>query len=146
MAHGLPDKVRRLAGMAADARLSDAAYRVASALLLHFHNTTTGRCYPSLQQVAEASAKHKATVIRALKHLKALGYVQIERSSGGRYRRHNYTFFPSETVAPDDHLEHQNGRTRRPFDDQETVAPSERNGRTQCKKRSHGATRINHMN
>ena len=46
-------KVKRGAAMVTDARLTDAEVRVGLALLLYFHNTATGRCFPSYPQIAE---------------------------------------------------------------------------------------------
>jgi hypothetical protein len=91
--------------MAGDERLSDAAFRVAVAEVLHFHNTKTGQCNPSTARIAEASTKHRATVIEANKKLAALGYMDIAQSNGGRNRRNKYSFDFTKTVGTDDSLE-----------------------------------------
>jgi Helix-turn-helix domain len=97
----LVEKVKRADAILADPRLTHAEKCVGLTLLLHFHNTKTGKCHPSLRQQAEASGANKDTVINALKKLKALGHLDFEENAGGRQVRNSYTF---KTVGSDDPL------------------------------------------
>jgi hypothetical protein len=87
----LLDKVEAITALAADKRLTDAQFRAAVTLLLKFHNSGTGLCYPSLRQWGEASCLGRSTVSEAATKLRAIGVIDFEASSGGRNRRNAYS-------------------------------------------------------
>ena len=66
-------------------------FKVAYALLLHFHNSQTGSCFPSYRQLAEASGTSRATACAAINTLKKLGVVDFDPSNGGRNKRNSYS-------------------------------------------------------
>lgn len=111
--YGLPGKVQTVIELCKDTALSDAQFRVAFALVLKFHNTKTGECFPSYGQLASASGKSESTTRRTTEKLKAIGVIEFERSNGGRNHRNSYVLkrvsgadpLPDETVAPADPLE-----------------------------------------
>ena len=78
--------------MCLDRLLTHADCRVAIAMLLYFHNSTSGALYPSRRQVAELLDMKVKTVRRATEKMKALKYLDYERGSGGRSRHNNYVF------------------------------------------------------
>src|SRR5262245_19957328 len=86
----LADKVKLVDALNSEPYLSAAQFKVACALILHFHNTKTGECYPSLEQLADASHVTRRTVIDALRKMQELGYLSIEQSDGGRRKRNRY--------------------------------------------------------
>jgi hypothetical protein len=90
-------KVELVTRLCADSRLSGDQARVAVALILHFHNTGNGACFPSMTQLAEASCTTKRTVQRAIAVLEAMGVLTVDRTDGGRNRRNTYFI---ETVSP----------------------------------------------
>jgi hypothetical protein len=53
--------------------ITHAAQRVLSALLWAFHNSRTGRCFPSYERIAEAAGVARSTVAEALKALEFAG-------------------------------------------------------------------------
>ena len=69
----LVDKVELAVQLCNDGRLSGDQFRVALALLFRFHNTTTGDCFPSFNQLAEVSCVSRRTVVRAVQALEAMG-------------------------------------------------------------------------
>jgi hypothetical protein len=71
--------------------LSDGEFRVAVALILYFHNTLSGECFPSIRQLAEASNTSHGTASRAVHRLKAIGVLSLIQSNGGRCQRNTYT-------------------------------------------------------
>jgi hypothetical protein len=87
----LLDKVELVTTLAADKRITDAQFRAAVTLLLKFHNSGTGLCYPSLRQWADASTLGRSTVSEAASKLRDIGVIAFEASSGGRNRRNAYT-------------------------------------------------------
>ena len=80
-----------------DPRLTANQLRVALTLLLHFHNTRSGACFPSYQQLANASCTSKTTAKRTTKKLKEMGVIDFPSNMGGRSRRNFYVF---KTVSP----------------------------------------------
>jgi DNA-binding transcriptional MocR family regulator len=84
-------KVDLVTKLAADKRLTDAQFRAAVTLLLKFHNSRTGLCYPSLRQWADASTLGRSTVSEAASRLRDIGVIAFEASSGGRNKRNAYT-------------------------------------------------------
>jgi hypothetical protein len=87
----IQSKVDLITNLAADKRLTDAQFRAAVALILKFHNSTNGACYPSLRQWADASTLGRSTVSEAASRLRDLGVIAFDASSGGRNRRNSYT-------------------------------------------------------
>lgn len=71
-------------------RMSGDQYKVAAALLLYFHNTGTGNCFPSYRQLATASGTSPATAVAAIKWLEREGWIAVQRSDGGRNKRNTY--------------------------------------------------------
>ena len=69
----LADKVQLVTALARE--LTGDQFKVAHALLLRFHNSQTGKCYPSYRQLAEVTGTSPPTAVAALKNLKALGVV-----------------------------------------------------------------------
>lgn len=86
----LKEKVALFNAINRDPRFTPAECNVAGALILYFHNTTTGACYPSYAKLAERSLTSKSTAKRTTKKLQDLGYIEIERSNGGCNRRNRY--------------------------------------------------------
>ena len=103
---GLIGKVKLAATLCGDQRLSAKQFRVAIALVLYFHNTGTGKCFPSYRQLADASCTSKTTAMRSTKKLKAMGVIEFQPNRGGRSRRNSYVF---KTVAASDPLPLRNG-------------------------------------
>jgi DNA-binding transcriptional MocR family regulator len=87
----IQSKVDLVTKLAADKRLTDAQFRAAVTLLLKFHNSRTGLCYPSLRQWADASTLGRSTVSEAASRLRDIGVIAFEASSGGRNKRNAYT-------------------------------------------------------
>ena len=58
--------------------LSRATLDVLRALLLHFHNRTSGRCFPSYERIADRARVHRATVARAIAALEQEGVLTWE--------------------------------------------------------------------
>src|SRR5262245_54297789 len=102
MSLSLANKIELAVSLCRDERLSDAQFRVAIAMLLYFHNTKTGACYPSYSQLASAACTTKRTAQRTTERLKEMGVIDFERSSGGRKRRNRYML---TTVTPAQPLE-----------------------------------------
>jgi hypothetical protein len=61
----LPEKVEITNALARDPRLSEGQFRVAYVLILYFHNTLTGECFPRYPQLAEAAHVSETTARRA---------------------------------------------------------------------------------
>ena len=70
------------------AGLSDAAKRVAGAIIDHF-NKRTGQCDPSIERLATLLGIDRATVIRATEKLHELGFIE-KTSHGGKAHRAAY--------------------------------------------------------
>lgn len=102
MSIDLSEKIEIAVTMCADGRLSDAQFRVGVALVLYFHNTKTGACFPSYRQLAEASHTSQGTVLRAIKALEKAEWIVAERSDGGRNKRNAYTIKHSTGGAFED--------------------------------------------
>ncbi len=58
--------------------LTRACLDVLRALLWGFHNTHTGRCFPSYEAIAEKARVHRSTVARAIAALEAAGVLTWE--------------------------------------------------------------------
>ena len=58
--------------------LSRATLDVLRTLLWHFHNRTTGRCFPSYERIADSARVHRATVARAIAALEREGVLTWE--------------------------------------------------------------------
>jgi hypothetical protein len=86
----LLDKCEMITKLAADKRLTDAQFRAAVTLLLKFHNTGNGLCYPSLRQWAEASSLGRSTCSEAAGRLREIGVIDFDANLGGRQRRNSY--------------------------------------------------------
>lgn len=78
-------KVQFVAAINQDRELSNAAKVIAATLVCHFHNTVTGRCFPTLEQLAEAAAMCRRSVCAAVKELKRTGWIR-GKFGGGRGR------------------------------------------------------------
>jgi hypothetical protein len=87
----LQDKCEMITKLAADKRLTDAQFRAAVTLLLKFHNTGNGLCYPSLRQWADASTLGRSTCSEAAGRLREIGVIDFDANTGGRKRRNAYT-------------------------------------------------------
>lgn len=70
------------------AGLSEGARRVAGAIIDHF-NHADGQCNPSVERLAEMLGLHRASVMRAIEQLHALGIIHRARH-GGRSHRNAY--------------------------------------------------------
>ncbi len=58
--------------------LSRATLDVLRTLLWHFHNRTSGRCFPSYERIADSARVHRATVARAIAALEREGVLTWE--------------------------------------------------------------------
>ncbi len=58
--------------------LTRATLDVLRALLWHFHNRTSGRCFPSYERIADSARVHRATVARAIAALEREGVLTWE--------------------------------------------------------------------
>ncbi|MGI4748218.1 MAG: helix-turn-helix domain-containing protein [Janthinobacterium lividum] len=58
--------------------LTRATLDVLRALLWHFHNRTSGRCFPSYERIADSARVHRATVARAIIALEQEGILTWE--------------------------------------------------------------------
>ena len=58
--------------------LSRATLDVLRTLLWHFHNRSTGRCFPSYERIADSARVHRATVARAIAALEQQGVLTWE--------------------------------------------------------------------
>lgn len=58
--------------------LSRATLDVLRTLLWHFHNRSTGRCFPSYERIADSARVHRATVARAIAALEREGVLTWE--------------------------------------------------------------------
>jgi DNA-binding MarR family transcriptional regulator len=87
----LAEKVALITALAEDSRFTDGQFRVAAVLILRFHNTATGDCFPSVSQLAKAAGVSETTVRRATGGLREIGLIHFEESNGGRSRRNTYT-------------------------------------------------------
>jgi DNA-binding transcriptional MocR family regulator len=94
------EKIALATAMCLDRRLTHADCRVAMAMLLYFQNSASGALFPSRRQVAEILDMRVKTVRRATENLKALGYLDYKRGSGGRSRHNNYVFKRGTFRAP----------------------------------------------
>jgi DNA-binding transcriptional MocR family regulator len=88
----LVEKVKLVVHLSADCRLSAWQRLVGIVLLMHFHNTQTGACFPSIPMLAEMSGVSQDTARRAVHSLKSFGYLHFNKNNGGRNRRNEYTF------------------------------------------------------
>jgi hypothetical protein len=105
----LPDKAGLASGIAADGRLRASHKVVAFALLFRFHNTKTGQCNPSYEMVAKSCCLTRRAVIEAINRLEAAGWLNVERTNGGRNRRNQFRFLeaPAQTVKTDTSIEQE---------------------------------------
>jgi hypothetical protein len=110
------EKLAQIDKYLSDERMSEAQRLGAIALLVHFHNTMTGECFPSLDQWAKSFGVWKSTAVRTAAKMEQLGYMTADHSDGGRNKRTSYHI--KKTVAPVDRL------------GEETVAPVDRACRT----------------
>lgn len=88
----LVEKVKLVVELCGDITLNAGEKVVATILVLHFHNTVTGECFPSLTKLAEMSGVSKSTARRAVYQLRRAGVITFARNNGGRNRRNQYTF------------------------------------------------------
>ena len=92
--------------------LTRATLDVLRTLLWHFHNRTSGRCFPSYERIADSARVHRATVARAIVALEQQGvltwenrlvrqrvaveglfgpqWVMVPRRTSNAYRFHDY--------------------------------------------------------
>ena len=92
--------------------LTRATLDVLRTLLWHFHNRTSGRCFPSYERIADSARVHRATVARAIAALEREGvltwenrlvrqrvaieglfgpqWVMVPRRTSNAYRFHDY--------------------------------------------------------
>jgi hypothetical protein len=93
-------KVDLICRLASDGKLSHAQFRVATVLLLHFHNTATGECYPSYRQLAAKAQVTKKAAIVATQVLKDMGIIYFAKNNGGRCCRNTYIVKRVSPVPP----------------------------------------------
>lgn len=77
---------------ALDLPIKDAAMKLVLISLADAHNGHTGKCFPSLDRVAEQACVSRSTVIRRLKALEDEGWIRIEANheENGRQTANNY--------------------------------------------------------
>jgi hypothetical protein len=76
-------------------------FKVAFALLFHFHNSKTGKLYPSYAQQAREAGVSETTAKRTVKSLQELGVLDFPPNNGGCNKRNSYTLnVPSEVSHP----------------------------------------------
>jgi hypothetical protein len=101
-----------------DARFTYAEKVVAGIMITYFHNTTSGDLFPSRQQVVQRCGAKKDIVISATRKMECFGYLNVDKSNGGRCRRNTYhlkkrsekvTVLETETVQKKDWGSPQNG-------------------------------------
>lgn len=85
----LLDKCKLYDGIMADPTLTDADRRVAWALLLGFHNTITGQCFPSIDTLAERARLKRRATFDAIRRLTDRGWFRYRRG-GGRGHANEY--------------------------------------------------------
>lgn len=78
-----PNKFGLLKAMLADANLSASAKVIGTVLLIHFHNSKTGRCNPSFRAIGEAAGRTRRAVFPAVEELHSAGWLVIEGTKGG---------------------------------------------------------------
>jgi hypothetical protein len=67
----------------ADEEISASAKTVATALLLKFQNTKTGRCNPSIASIATAVGRQRRAIFLSIDELRTRGWLVVEGSKGG---------------------------------------------------------------
>lgn len=94
---------------------------------------SNGKCWPSLDGIAHDCGINRATVIRAIKQLERLEYIEIDRG-GGRRVLNQYQVLNSRRVQPfQDEKQSQDATPisrRMQQKNRETVASCRENGRT----------------
>lgn len=103
--------------------LSGDQFKVAHVLILHFHNTLTGQCFPSYLQLAAKAGRSKWCAMRATHRLRDLGVIAFAESNGGRNRRNTYRLLKCSASAPFNSEKGLHQRTP-------TVAPAHQCGST----------------
>jgi DNA-binding MarR family transcriptional regulator len=96
----IQSKVDLICRLASDGKLTHAQFRVATVLLLHFHNTTTGECYPSYRQLAEKAKVTKKVAVAAIHRLMEMELISFAPNNGGRCRRNSYIVKTVSSVPP----------------------------------------------
>jgi hypothetical protein len=67
------------------------------AVILSRYNARTGTAWPGINRIAEEARVDRATVLRAIPRLEALGCIVVNRSQRGRSNRYTPTFIASFT-------------------------------------------------
>jgi hypothetical protein len=71
-------------------RLTGNQFKVAYMLLLPFHNSKTGKCFPSYRQLADMSDTSRPTAVTTIKKLQELAVIKVDASNGGWNKRNTY--------------------------------------------------------
>jgi len=109
----LAEKINHATTICGDGRFTGDECRVLTVLILKFHHTKSGDCFPSYRQLATAAATSRRTAQRATAKAKLLGYISFEENAGGRQMRNAYSL---ETVTPARPLETETVTPARPCD------------------------------
>jgi DNA-binding Lrp family transcriptional regulator len=93
------------------AYLTSSQYRV----YCHLSSRGEGRCYPSLDIIAECCRLKRATVIRAIRELEQMGLIKRQkRKSNGARNSNEYLLISPKTEAPDKKQVQKGTRLKRP--------------------------------
>ncbi len=84
----LLDKLQLMNALAP--RLTGNQFKVAHMLTLYFHNSKTGDCFPSYQQLADMSGTSRPTAVATIKKLQELAVIKVDGSNGGWNKRNTY--------------------------------------------------------
>ena len=80
--------------------LTRATLDVLRTLLWHFHNRTSGRCFPSYERIADSARVHRATVARAIAALEREGVLTWENRLVRQRVTTQGLFGPQWTMVP----------------------------------------------
>ena len=80
--------------------LTRATLDVLRTLLWHFHNQTSGRCFPSYERIADSARVHRATVARAIAALEQQGVLTWENRLVRQHVAIEGLFGPQWTMVP----------------------------------------------
>jgi hypothetical protein len=91
------EKINLAVAISGDVGLPPLQRLVGILLLMHFHNTKTGQCNPSMVKLAKMTAASESTARRAVQALMRSGYLRFARNHGGRNIRNAYVW---KTLSP----------------------------------------------
>lgn len=89
---------RWMCALAATSDLPTMAYRLALGLAVYF-NCKTAQCDPSYPKLAETIAVSERSVFRAVAMLEKGGWIAVDRASGNRFRKNQFTLLVPERVT-----------------------------------------------